>query len=117
MEEIKKGAKKIWRYTKAIGKGLVEGLSEGIEKVEQIHRETESWQQRDILKNTQVTDGEIILNSGMMKSIRWMNDDQLRAIFSGKKVRVDGNPATWNELKWMNSDQLKAIFGEETIRR
>lgn len=99
---------KLWKFgqnayvvAKAVAKGLVNGINEGIDKVETIR------------KDAKATDEETVINVQLAKELKWMNPDQLRAIFAGKKVRMSNEPDAWRQLKWLNSDQLEAIFGKD----
>ena len=51
-----------------------------------------------------------------LRQMKWMNDDQLYAIFGGgkkHKAQIVGGTKAYNQLKWFNADQLHAIFGKD----
>lgn len=104
--------KKAKRMAKAIGKGLVEGIDKGLDNMARIRQEYDAIEKRARTPVSFHTGDEIILTEDMVYELKWMTPGKLRAIFAGKKVRIDGKPGTFYEMKWMKEDQLKAIFGE-----
>lgn len=107
--EVKKAFEKAGCVAKAIGRGLVKGLDEGLNKIEEIRKESEENSKR---YSSKIVEEETVITSDMAKQLRWMSSSQLQAIFSGKKVRVDRDPETWKQLRWMGAEQLNAIFGK-----
>ena len=87
--------KKTKKMAKAIGKGLVEGIDKGIDNMVRIRREYEAFE-RSAVKPVSFEPGEeFILTAATLQEIKWMGAAQLRAIFDGKKVKLDGKPETF----------------------
>jgi len=103
--DLKKVTGDAWRFTKAVCKGLAEGINEGINNLESLKKEV------NVLSKQKE---ETTINAEMAERIRWMNPGQLRAIFEGKTVKTDSDPRTWDQLRWMSKKQLEAVFGKES---
>lgn len=103
--------KKAKRMAKAVGKGLAEGIDKGLENLARIRREYESFEKPAVKPVSYGPGEDIILTSEMLREMKWMSAAQLRAIFNGKRARLDGKPDTLREMKWMSEAQLQAIFG------
>lgn len=110
--ELKKIFEDGKKIAKAVGKGLLDGLNKGFDAIEEADRKVEKWRTVDISHQME----EVVINAEMAKQIRWMGSGQLKAIFSGKRVRTDNDPETWKQLRWMGSDQLEAVFGKDNYR-
>lgn len=107
--DLKNVGQSAWKFTKAVGKGLFDGLNRGLEAVEEVNRKTEKWRAMDISNQRE----EIVIDAQMARQIRWMSSGQLRAIFQGKRVKTDNDPETWKQLRWMGEDQLEMVFGKK----
>ena len=102
--------KKTKKMAKAIGKGLMEGIDKGIDNLTKIRQEYR--QPQSVAKPVSYGPAEeVILTAAMIREIKWMGAGQLRAIFGGKNVKLDGKMETLKEMKWMSESQLNAIFG------
>lgn len=97
------------KTTGAIFGALARGFVEGAEHYAEAQRKAERLGQApEIDLPTTIT-----LGAEQLKQLKGLSTWQLDAMFKGKKVIMDNEPATYAQLKYFNSFQLDAIFGEE----
>ena len=108
-ESTKKTIKKrVINGAKTTGKifgALARGMVEGAEHYEELRREADK--PKIDLPTT------ITLGAEQLKQLVGLNSWQLDAMFKGKKVVMDNDPATYAQLRKFNSWQLESIFGKE----
>lgn len=104
-EKITSGVK----TTGAIFGALARGFVEGAEHYAEAQRKADRLGQvPEINLPTTIT-----LGAEQLKQLKGLNTWQLEAMFKGKRVVMDNDPATYAQLKFFNSWQLEAIFGKE----
>lgn len=104
-EKVISGVKTTGKIFGALARGFVEGAEHYAEAQRKAER---LGQAPEIDLPTTVT-----LGAEQLKQLRGLNSWQLEAMFKGKKVVMDNEPATYAQLKNFNSWQLEAIFGKE----
>lgn len=103
-EKVISGVKTTGKIFGALARGFVEGAEHYAEAQRKAER---LGQAPEIDLPTTIT-----LGAEQLKQLKGLSTWQLEAMFKGKKVVMDNEPATYAQLKYFSSFQLDAIFGK-----
>ena len=60
------------------------------------------------------TDGVEVITHKQLAQIQWMEPEQIRAVFEGRKIRIATDSETLYRLGWLSEEQIRALKGEES---